>query len=150
MTVVEPRRRPSRASRRFGYVVSVLVNAAMLLAVNVWPGWEAVPFLTADTSRVVGVVNATIVVNLVVNVLLLWRDPPWLKALGDAVTTAVGLVAVVRLWQVFPFDLAEGWTTVVRVLLGVAVVGSAIGIVAALVSLVRALGQGRHAAAGHT
>jgi hypothetical protein len=51
---------------------------------------------------------------------------------------------------VFPFDLSDGWTTVVRVLLGVAIVGSAIGIVAGVVSLVRALGADQHADTGRT
>ena len=133
-------KRPAVATRRFGYVVAVLVNAALLYLVNGWPGWDAVPFLTADTRLVIGLVNASILVNLAANVVYVVRDPPWLKALGDVLTTTVGLVALLRIWQVFPFDFASSsfdWALVVRVLLGVAIVGSAIGIVAAFVSFVR-------------
>ena len=32
--------------RRAGYVVGAVVNAAILYAVNRWPGWETVGFLS--------------------------------------------------------------------------------------------------------
>lgn len=123
-------KRPGRASRRFGYTVAVLVNVAILVVVNRWPGWEAVPFLTDDTEQVLGIVNASVVAGVVANLAFLVADPPWFKAVGDIVTTAVGLVAAVRLWQVFPFDFGAGsaWDTVARVLLVIAIVGSVIGI----------------------
>ena len=69
------RTRPTVGARRFGYVVAVLVNAAMLYAVNRWPGWEVLPFLTADLVLVLGLVNASIVVNLAANLVYLVRDP---------------------------------------------------------------------------
>ena len=142
MSQTATRKRVSRkpvGTRRFGYVVAVLVNAAMLYAVNRWPGWQEVPFLTADTELVLGLVNATIVVNLVANVVYLVRDPRWLTALGDLVTTAVGLAALVRIWKVFPLDVSDRWELLVRTLLVVGIVGSAIGIVVAIVRFGRAL-----------
>jgi hypothetical protein len=139
-------RRPAVAARRAGYVVAVVVNAALLYVFNVWPGWQALPFLTQDTQLVTGLVNASIVVSLVANVLFVAWDPRWFKAFGDVVTTSVGLVAVVRIWQVFPFDFGSSsidWALVARVVLVVAIVGSAIGIVAALASFMRAV-TGHH------
>lgn len=140
MTKTATRPRPTVGARRFGYVVAVLVNAAMLYAVNRWPGWEVLPFLTAEMVLVLGLVNASIVVNLAANLVYLVRDPRWLRALGDLLTTAVGLVALVRMWQVFPFDFSgdwAGWTLVVRILLGLGIVGSAIGLVTACVSFAK-------------
>jgi hypothetical protein len=149
MTAVEPlvttsgRRpaapRPSRGARRFGYAVASAVNALLLYLVNVRPGWDAVPFLTDDTTVVLGAVNASIAAGLVVNLVHLIADPRRLRALGDVVTTAVGLYALVRIWQVFPFDVTDGWTTVLRVLLVVGVAGSGFAIVSAL----RRLATGR-------
>jgi hypothetical protein len=142
MTVKAATRRPEVATRRVGYVVAVLVNAALLYAINVWPGWEAVPFLTQDMWLVTGLINASIIVNLVANVLFLAQDPPWLKALGDLLTTAVGMVALGRIWQVCPVDFGGSsfnWELVTRVVLVVGIVGSAIGIVAAFASLVKHL-----------
>jgi hypothetical protein len=131
-TTVGRGRRASRGSRRVGYVVSVLLNLAVLYAINTWPGWEAVPFLTAETADVIDWVNLSIWVGVAANVLYLLADPVALKALGDVVTTAVGMVVVVRIWQVFPFDVSSTWELVLRVLLVLGMVGSGIGILVAL------------------
>lgn len=142
MTTTAPPKRPTVRSRRAGYVIAVLVNAAMLFAVNRWPGWESLPFLTDDTRLVMSIVNASIVVNLVANVVYLLRDPGWLKSGGDVVTLGVGLAALVRIWSVFPFDLGDeplDWTLVVRILLAIGIVGSIIGLVAAVVSFIRSI-----------
>lgn len=136
--------RQSVGARRAGYVIAIAVNAALLIAINVWPGWPAVPFLTDATQEVVGFVNASIAVGLAANAVYLLADPRWLRALGDMLTTAVGLVALVRLWQVFPFDFPAGgfdWALLARVLLVVAIVGSVIGILTAMISFVRSLGE---------
>ena len=138
--------RRSRSTRRAGYAIAVLVNAAVLYGANRWPGWEEIPFLTDDTAQVMDWVNASILTNLVVNVLYFVADPPRVRALGDVVTTSVGVVAMVRIWQVFPFDVdsdTSGWGLLLRVLLAVGIIGSLIGIVTALVRLARGGPRGR-------
>jgi hypothetical protein len=122
--------------------VAVLVNAAILYAVNVWPGWQALPFLTDDVSLVLGLVNASILVNVVANLVYVVADPRWLKALGDVLTTGVGLAALLQIWRVFPFDFSGSsfdWALVVRIAVGVAIGGSAIAIVVALVTFVKSI-----------
>ena len=141
MTTTAPDRR-SPAVRRVGDVIGAAFNAALLYAANVWPGWETIPFLTEDVEQVIGLVNASIMVSLAANIAYLVRDPRWLKALGDVVTTAVGLAALVRIWQVFPFDFDSGgfdWPLAMRILLGIAIVGSVIGILAGLTAFVRSV-----------
>lgn len=136
----QPRRTKqlSPGARRFGYVVAALVNAVMLYLVNVWPEWDAVPFLTDETTQVLGLVNVSIVVGLVANLVYVVNDTKWVRGLGEITTTAVGLAAMIRIWQVYPFDF-EGysfdWDIVVRVLLVLGMVGSAIGMISRLVSL---------------
>lgn len=135
-------KRPGVGSRRFGYLMTIVVDAVLLYAANRRPGWEALPFLTRQTVLVLGSVNAALVVSLAVNVVYLFRDPRWLKALGDMLTLAVGVVALVRIWQVFPFDFghrAVDWVLVARVALGIGILGGALGILASLVTFVRSL-----------
>ena len=129
-------------SRRVGYAIAAALNVALLLILNETPGWEALPFLTDDFSLVLGVVNASIVAGVVANAVYVVADPAWVRALGDIVTTGIGLAAMVRLWQVFPIDFtvtAVDLDLVARLLLIVAIVGSVIGIVAAAARLVRVL-----------
>jgi hypothetical protein len=139
MTVIAPRTRAPAASRRLGYLIGAVVNGLLIYLLNVSPGWQVVPFLTDETPQVLGLVNASLVAGLAANLVYLVRDPRWLRALGDLVTTAIGLAAMVRIWQVFPVqfeDPGSPWETVARVLLAVGIAGSAIAIVAALVTLV--------------
>jgi hypothetical protein len=121
-------------------MIGALVNACLLYAVHLWPGWEAVPFLTEDMTEVLGVVSATIVVGIAANLVYAISDPVWVRSLGDLVTTSVGLAAAIQLWQVFPFDFSAysfDWALVTRTVLVVAIVGSAIGILVAAGRLVR-------------
>jgi hypothetical protein len=145
MTVTTAQRRPQRrpqprpkpASRRFGYTIAMTVNAVLLYLVNVSPGWDAVPFLTHDTTQVIGWVNASIVAGIIANALYL-TDQQWFRALGEIVVTAIGLVALGRLWQVFPFafdDDGVPWRDVARWVLAIGMAGSVIGLVVNLVQL---------------
>ena len=137
-----PRRgRPSPGARRFGYLVAVGVNLLLFYLINQSPGWQAVPFLTADVEQVLGLVNASLVAGVIANAVYVLADPRWLRALGDIVTTSIGVAAMVRLWQVWPFDFGTStvdWDLVARVVVAVGIVGGAIGILAAVVSFVQA------------
>ncbi|MFZ5869085.1 MAG: hypothetical protein ACOYXW_00915 [Actinomycetota bacterium] len=140
--LTSPPRARKVASGRVGYVVAAVVNAALLLFLNAWPGWEALPFLTDRAGEVIGLVNVSLVVGVVVNIVYVLRDAAWVTALGALVTTGVGLVVLVRIWQVFPLDVAGpafDATTVVRVLLVIAIVGSVIGLVVQAVAFARAV-----------
>ncbi len=127
--------------RRAGYVVAAVVDAAMLYAVNRWPGWDdaglphrpdargARPRERLD-ARLAGRATCTYVAH----------DGPRWRATGDLVVTAVGAAALLRIWRVFPFDFGDSsvdWALVVRVLLAVGIVGSGIALVVAFARLVR-------------
>jgi hypothetical protein len=124
-------------ARRTGYVIALLVNTLLIYLINVWPGWDVLPFLTAGTTQVLPLINLSLMAGVAVNLVYLAYDARWLVAAGGLVTTGIGLSAIVRLWQVFPFDFATGsaWVPVVRALLVVAMVGSVTGIVVQVVTL---------------
>jgi len=135
--------RPSAGARRTGYGLAVVFSTAMLIVLNAAPGWQAIPFVTSDTTQVLWLVNLSIAAGIVANATYLVYDPPWLKSLGDLVTTGIGLAAAIRVWQVFPFDLSAGWSAGVRALLVVAIAGSCIALLAQIITLARWI-------AGHT
>jgi hypothetical protein len=133
-------RRPARNARRVGYTVAVVINLALLWAVNVTPGWRWIPVLTEDFSAIVGFVSISLLVGAGVNLLYLAVDPPWLRRLGDAVTGGVAVVVLVLLVRDFPFALGGAWSASelpLRILLGLAAVGTAIGVVANLAVALR-------------
>lgn len=127
---------------RGGNVVSVLVNAAMMWGINIWPGWQVVPFLTPDMDRVLGIINASLTAGIVANLIFVVIRNRGIMALGNLVVLGIGLAATFRLWEVFPFDFGDGWSgwpVVVRVLLVLGIVGSIIGMVVEIVALFRSL-----------
>ena len=130
----------STGARRFGYLVAVGINAAMLWFLNIWPGWWVLPFLTRDVEQVIGWMNIPILVGIGANLIYAVNDPPWLKAVGEIITAAVGLVVLRRVWDVFPFQVPDhpfDWTLLIRVVLVVAIIGSVVAIVVQLVRLAR-------------
>jgi hypothetical protein len=142
MTLIQsPVGSPPRAVRRVGYLLAGVINLGILYAINVTPGWEALPFLTSDTELVLPLVNLSLAVGVLANLAYAARDPAWAKALGNLITGLVGVAAMARIWTVFPFDFdaySFNWGLLTRFVLFVAIVGSLIGIIVACVGLVRA------------
>lgn len=142
MTSTVPNRTTRSGPRRFGYLIAAVINGAMLYAVNVWPGWQVVPFLTEETPLVLDLVTLSLIAGVIVNLVNLVFDLGAVKVLGDLLLLGIGLAVLVRVWQVFPFDFAQSgfdWALLVRAILAVAFVGSIIGVIAQLVMLVRRL-----------
>jgi hypothetical protein len=139
-TTPRTRRRAGPVARRFGYLVAVAVNLAVLFLANRWPGWDAVPFLTDETEDVIGIFNVSVVVSAAANALYFVFDRQWLKAIGDLVTTVFGVVVMVAVWRVWPFDFDDdwsGWGLLFHLLLLVGIVGSAIAVLTTPVKLAR-------------
>jgi hypothetical protein len=137
MAPTQTTRRPSAGARRAGYALAIFFSAVLLVILNVSPGWQAIPFLTSATGQVLWLVNLSLAAGIAANLVYLAYDPPWLKSLGDLMTTGIGLAAAIRIWQVFPFDLPSAWSAVARVLLVVAIAGSCIALVVQIVTLAR-------------
>ena len=130
-------RRPSAGARRAGYGLAIVFSTALLIILNGSPGWQAIPFLTSDTTQVLWLVNLSLAAGIAANAVYLVHDSPGVKVPGDLVTTGIGLVTAIRILQVFPFALSSGWSTAVRVLLVIAIAGSCIALVVQIVALAR-------------
>ncbi|MFP5312282.1 MAG: hypothetical protein ACLGH7_07740 [Actinomycetes bacterium] len=132
----------ARTYTRSGNIGTVVVNALLLYGINVWPGWQVVPFLTPDTGRVLDLINASLIAGIIVNLVCVLIRSRALLALGNLVVMGIGVAALLRLWEVFPFDFGtswSGWPVVVRVFLVLGIVGSIIGAIVEVVNFFRAL-----------
>lgn len=131
---------PASAAARLGYAVAVVINVVMLYVVNQLLEWDIVPFLTAEFDRVLPLVNLSLAVSIGVNVVRLLYARAWFVTLTDLVATGFGLPALIQTWRVFPFEFDRDgfpWDQGVRVILVVAIAGSAIAMVVGLVKLIR-------------
>ncbi len=133
------RRAPS-AGRRAGYVVDGMINAVLLWVAQHLLDWGWPSFLTSEFDDVLPIISLSFIVAIAFDIVLLIHDPPWLKALDDVVGAVVGFVAAWRTFTVFPFDFSEwgtDWSWLLRTILVVAMVGTAIAAVVGTVRLVR-------------
>jgi hypothetical protein len=137
VTQVRQARLTSTRMNRIGYLIAVLVNVAGFVLLNLWPGWQTIPFLTGDTPSVLAFVDAALVVGIAANLVQLLGSPGWPTAAGSLVTTAMSLAAMVRVLQVFPFDVSDPWPAILRAVLIFAIVGATLGILALVASLMR-------------
>ncbi len=125
---------------RFGHLVAAVLTVVGLYVVNNLPDWDILPFLTDDFDRVLPLINLSLGANLVISLLRLVQPRKWFVILTDVIGTAFGLPALVRTWQVFPFDFDAGfWDLAVRVVLVIAIAGSIIGMIVGVVRLVARL-----------
>jgi hypothetical protein len=125
---------------RVGYVIAVAINAVLLILINVSPGWQTLPWITDSFTQVLGLLNLSIWLNLLANMMYLVYDGRRFKAATQAVLLAVSLAVTVRLLAVFPFDFTSysfNWGALMRVVLIIGIAGSAIGIVSSIVQAVR-------------
>jgi hypothetical protein len=132
--------RPGSAGRRVGYGAAALVNLALVLLVNGTPGWRVLPFLTADTVRVLPLVNLALVVGMLVNLLNAASGHRWARAAGGFVSSTVAVMMLSRIWDVFPFALAVSvvdWPQIARVAIGLGIVACVLSMVVQTVVLVR-------------
>jgi hypothetical protein len=134
-------RRVAQASKRIGYMIAAAVNLFMLYVVNNLDNWDVLPWLTDDFGRVLPWINASLIAGIVANVWYIGDNRKTIRAGGEMVTTAIGLVATVRVLNVFPFDFSAyefSWGFVARTVLVIAIVGSLVGIVVQAFKLARA------------
>lgn len=128
--------------RRFGYVLTIVINVVVLYVANNVVAWGWFPWLTADFDEVVPYISVAILSSIVVNAMYILYDGAWFKSIGETISLVLTLVSNVQLLRVFPFDFSAyqwNWEATVRVVLILATIGMIAGIIAQLVTLVRAI-----------
>lgn len=131
----------SKASDRSSYIAAIIVNAALIYLLNHLLEWNLLPFLTNDFVSVRGLIRLSLFVAIVINVVFLAFDPSWFRSVGRIVLSGFSLAVSILMYQKFPFDFAPynfDWSLIVRVLIILAIGGSAVAILAELVRLVHA------------
>jgi hypothetical protein len=145
------RPRPSPASRRFGYVIAIVINIVLIVIANNLLDWGWFTFLTNDFSDVLWLLNVSLAVGIAANLWYVVNDSRRPKAFGQTVTNVMSMLVSIRMLQVFPFDFSgwdTNWSWLIRTLIILAIAGSAIGAIVELVKLIGAARDIEEPAAG--
>lgn len=125
-----------RTGRRLGYGIAVVVNLAMLVALQFVPGW--LPFITDAFDTVVPWISLSLIAAIVANLVYQVDDTTTVKSTGQTLVNLISLFVTYRVFEVFPFDFSAydfDWALVTRVMLILGMVGSGVGVVAETVKL---------------
>ena len=142
--------RVSIGARRFGYAVAVGINVLLVVVVNNILSWGWLPWLTPEFEKLLPVINVALVVNIVLNLLYMAYDEPPVKAATQIMVNLIAIAVLVWTLQVYPFDFSAydfpivisafdlTWDLVARLVIGLAILGTAIAVVTETVKLSRA------------
>jgi hypothetical protein len=126
--------------RMTDYIFTVIFNIAFLVVVNKVPDWN-IPVITDSFPDILWAVNTSVAVSIAGNFILIFFHPRFLHHLFNAVFSVFGILAASVILSVFPFEFADlvgEWLNIlIRIVLIVGIVGSAIGVV---VNIVKAVG----------
>jgi hypothetical protein len=122
--------RPIRPAQRrngsvVGHVVAEVWWLLVLFALNVLPGWHAIPFLDASAGSLLWLVNLCIVARLVAHLVYLADGAGRFRPAGDYLIALLDLIVAAEVLVEFPFDFGAAgatWETATRLLLVAAIV----------------------------
>lgn len=104
------------AGKRFGYMISILVNFAVMYAANNILNWN-VPFLTDRFVECLWAINLSISASIFIHCIFLFFDPKWFQSLMQALANIFSFISTYVFWRVFPLELSENMVRVVNVVI---------------------------------
>ncbi len=124
---------------KIGYASIVVTNAVMIWVVSNLLAWH-VPFLTTDFDSVQWILTLSYLATIVGNLLLILHDPKWFHGFVRLIMNSFGLLALLSLFFVFPFDFSMytsfNWDKLAKIVLAAASFGTTIGIVVEFMQLI--------------
>lgn len=97
---------PSGA-RRFGYIVTILINLALMYAANHLLEWN-VPFLTDDFVQCLWAINLSFGATIFINFIFMVFDRRWFRSLMESINSVFSFISGYVFYRVFPLNLPEG------------------------------------------
>jgi hypothetical protein len=119
------------SAKHLGYGIAVVINVVMLIVVLNILDWGWLSFLTDEFVEVVPWIALSLVASIIVNLIYQFNDTVLVKSTGQIGTNLISIFVTYQVFRVFPFDFSAfdfDPGTVLRVVLILAMVGSAIGV----------------------
>ena len=112
----------SSEGKRFGYFVTMVVNAALIYVFNHLLEWNT-PYLLPTFQGCLWAIQLSLSVTIFVNFIYIFYDAPWFRHLMQAIENVFSWISTYFIYTIFPFEFpAEIWMQIARVALIVALV----------------------------
>ena len=124
------------ASARFGYFISIMINAAIYYVINTFPIWDYIPLLNEKYQDVLWITNLSIAVTIFMFATFMVFNPRWYRSLMQAVANVFAFISIRVFRLVFPLDLSDSaahWANIgLLVLMGIMILSTITELVAAI------------------
>jgi len=119
--------------KRFGYFVTMVVNAALIYVFNHLLEWKA-PYLLPTFEGCLWAIQLSLSVTIFINFIYIFYDTSWFMHLMKAIENVFSWISIYFIYSIFPFEFpAEIWMQIARVALIVTLVLIPIGAVVELI-----------------
>ena len=108
-----PQNKMPSSARQFGYIVSIMVNIALIYIANNFLNWN-IPFLTKDFAQCLWAVNLSLGVTIFINFIFIFFDRKWFKNLMQAFGNVFAFISGFVFWRVFPLNLSDSLARIVN------------------------------------
>ncbi len=126
----------SPEARKFGYVVTILVNLALIYIANNLLGWE-LPWLKTTFVQCLWAINLSFAVTIFTNFVFLFFDRRWFRSFMEGICNVFSFISGYIFWRVFPLDLSPAIAHWVNLGLILILVFTLISILASMMRAIR-------------
>ncbi len=95
-------------ARKFGYIVTILINLALIYVANNLLSWK-IPWLKTSFVQCLWAINLSFMVTIFVNFIFLFFDRRWFRHLMEAFSNVFSFLSGFIFWRVFPLDISPLW-----------------------------------------
>lgn len=96
----------SSGIRRFGYLISIVINFIMMYAANDLISWNT-PYLTAKFSECLWAINLSLGAAIFIHLIFMVFDRKWFRSFMKSLANVFSFISVYVFRQVFPLDLSD-------------------------------------------
>ncbi len=97
------------AERKFGYIVVILINVALVYVANNLLNWN-LPWLKDSYIQCLWAINLSFAVTIFTNFIFLFFDRRWFRHLMESLCNVFSFISGYVFWRVFPLELNATWT----------------------------------------
>lgn len=125
------------SGKRFGYIIAMLVNAALIYVFNNILSWN-IPFLLPTFEDCLWVIRLSLSATIFVNFIFIFFDVNWFHHLMQVILNVFSWLSTYFLYTIFPFEFpSELWTQIAKIVFIFLLVVIPIGTLVELIQFLR-------------
>lgn len=120
-----------------GYIANMVIHAIFLYVIFQIRSW--VTFLTDGSEAIIWMLAISYAATILLNLIYIFYYRSWFKSLSQLALNVYNIIIFYTLIKIFPFELDDNYLLIARVIIYVALFGTAIGAVVELGKFIRAI-----------